>query len=142
MDTDGPQCHVPTSSSVDGSPDANHGAGGRGSRSTNAECSSEAIWPIPLVVLVTTTTPSPLSISTRSPARKPGIEPPWPAYLVPSTFQTCQPSPCAVVHGWPGLSLIVCGSYISASVSADSTSAVSPPAKAAHRARSSTVVHS
>ena len=58
---------------------------------------------MPLVVLARTTTPSPLSTSTRRPARKPGIEPPWPAYLVPSTFQTCQPSPWAVVHGLAGV---------------------------------------
>ena len=110
-----------------------------GSRSRTRVSRSRANESGPLVVLLKITTPSPVSTSTWSPARKPGIDPPCPAYRRPSTFHTCQPRPCPDTHAWPGRSLTAWTTHISSSVSFARRSPVSPPRKAAHRARSTTV---
>ena len=71
--------------------------------------------------------------STNSEARNPGIEPVWPAYVVPSTSMSRSPSP------YPGAG--ACRVAISSSVDRASTSAWPVARKSAHRARSAIVLH-
>ena len=86
----------------------------------------------PAVVLASETAPVCSSRSTKTPARKPGIDPPWPTSVRPSTRSTCRPSPYADQPGAEGST--PAGTVISSSVAGSSTSPVSPSRKAPNRA--------
>ena len=89
----GPQNQTPSRSNGTGDGDGVQGSTILGSAARRSSSRPKTTASSPVVVFARETAPVCSSRSTNTPARNPGIEPPWPTSVRPSTRSTCRPEP-------------------------------------------------